>query len=83
MLDIPEYLSSLTFNEAQWTIVELSFPRFRKHDEAWVVLGTTETVQPGPVEVHKKDGTRTRVQVKRVSEPFKHLGRDMVHGFIK
>lgn len=83
MLDIAEYLQGLTFDDAQWLIVELSFPRFRKVDGAWAALGAPETVRPGPLEVHKKDGTSTHVQVKKVSKPFNHMGRSMVHGFIK
>lgn len=80
MVDIPEYCNGLTFHDAQWMIVELSFPRFRKVSEQWMVLGTVEAVRPGRVEVHRKDGTQTHVQVKSVSTPFKHMGRTMVHG---
>lgn len=82
MVDVREYLSGLTHDDAQWMIVELSFPRFRKHDQRWAVLGTPDHVRPGPVEVHKKDGTSTHVQVRSVSKPFDHMGRRMVHGFI-
>lgn len=80
MVDIPEYCQGLTYTDAQWLITELSFPRFRKVDERWVVLGTAEVVRPGKIAVHKKDGTQTHVHVKKVGSPFWHMGRMMVHG---
>jgi hypothetical protein len=82
-LDIEDYFEALDTVEADWLIAELSYPQFRKVEGEWAVLGDVNDVTVGPVEVNKKDLTRTTVQIKRLGGTRQVLGRTMVYGFTK
>lgn len=83
MPDLAEYFQGLTYEDAEWLLVELAYPQFRKVDGTWAVIGTDVQIRRGTIKVHKKDGTAATVKIDRVSKPFDYMGRKMVHGFLK
>lgn len=82
-LDIPEWFEELSHDEAAWILADLTYPRFRKLDGAWTVIGQIDTVTPGEVLVHKRDGSSSTVRITRTGQPFMHEGHKMVHGFMR
>ena len=82
-LDIPEWFEGLGFDEAEWILADLTYPQFRKVDGAWAVIGQIDTVTPGLVLVHKRNGSSSTVRISRTGQPFMHMGHKMVHGFMR
>jgi hypothetical protein len=48
----------------------------------WVAFGPADLIAPGPVTVHKKDGSTKDETITKVGRPFTVDGREMAYGYL-